>query len=54
MQTTKVNEPSTKLYVAIAKMMNFAASAVTAAAKWEESHLEGGVTLQKSQSAPNL
>ena len=54
MNTTKVNESSTKLDKAIAEMMNVGASAVTAATKWEELHPEGGVTLQKSQSAPNL
>ena len=54
MNTTKVNEPSTKLEIAIAKMMNVGTSAVTGAAKWEELHSEGGVALQKHQSAPNL
>ena len=54
MNTTKVNEPSTKLDTAIANMMNVGASAVTGAAKWEECHPEGWVALQKSQSTPNL
>ena len=54
MNTAKVNEPSTKLDKPIAKMMNVGASAFTAATKWEELHPEGGVTLRKSQSAPNL
>ena len=35
MKTTKVNEPSTKLNITTAKMMNVGASAVTGTTKWK-------------------
>ena len=51
---TNMDEPTIRLDIANAKMVQFGARTFHGASKWEESHPEDALTFQYSQPAPNL